>query len=103
MTENRGGLSSTRSAGADGNAGLARAYLQTYRGPNDGSPADGGVTAPIDAALATRVSPELLAAHYRLGRISARTGCNLRAVPDLVEILIAARFADDQTRDRPRP
>lgn len=48
MTENRGGLScTTRSAGADGNAGLARAYLLTYRGPNDGSPADGGVTAPI--------------------------------------------------------
>ena len=35
MTENRGGLScTTRSAGADGNAGLARAYLLTYRGPN---------------------------------------------------------------------
>ena len=50
------------------NAGFARAYLLTYRGPNDGPVADGGVTAPIDAALATRVSPALLAAHQHLGR-----------------------------------
>ncbi|MGB8402483.1 MAG: NAD-glutamate dehydrogenase [Mycobacterium sp.] len=39
----------------------------TYRGPNDGPVADGGVTAPVDAALATRVSPALLAAHHQLG------------------------------------
>ena len=91
MTENRGGLSgTTRSAGADGNAGLARAYLLTYRGPNDGSPADGGVTAPIDVAMATRVSPELLAAHYRLGHRRS-TG----------ETLVAIYSADDPGRFGP--
>ncbi|MDR3660247.1 MAG: NAD-glutamate dehydrogenase [Mycobacterium sp.] len=49
------------------NAGFARAYLMTYRGPNDRTAADSGITAPVDVALATRVSPALLAAHYRLG------------------------------------
>lgn len=33
-------------------------------------------------------------AHYRLARISERTGCDLRRVADLVEILIAARLAE---------
>jgi hypothetical protein len=31
-------------------------------------------------------------AHYRLGKIAERTGCDLHRVADLVEILIAARF-----------
>jgi PucR C-terminal helix-turn-helix domain/GGDEF-like domain len=30
--------------------------------------------------------------HYRLGRIAARTGCDLHRVTDLIEILIAARL-----------
>ena len=33
-------------------------------------------------------------AHYRLGRIAERTGCDLRHVSDLIELLIAARLAD---------
>ena len=33
-------------------------------------------------------------AHYRLARISERTGCDLRRVADLIEILIAARLAE---------
>jgi sugar diacid utilization regulator len=33
-------------------------------------------------------------AHYRLARISERTGLDLRRVNDLIEILIAARLAD---------
>lgn len=33
-------------------------------------------------------------AHYRLGRIAERTGCDLRRVSDLIEILIAARLVD---------
>jgi sugar diacid utilization regulator len=37
-------------------------------------------------------------AHYRLARIAERTGCDLRRVADLLEILIAARLAD--ARDR---
>ena len=37
-------------------------------------------------------------AHYRLGRIAERTGCDLRRVEDLIEILIAARLADANAR-----
>lgn len=92
MTENRGGLSgTTRSAGADGNAGLARAYLLTYRGPSDGSPADGGVTAPIDVAMATRVSPELLAAHYRLGHRRSTGRPSSRSTPPTIPVASARR------------
>jgi sugar diacid utilization regulator len=32
-------------------------------------------------------------AHYRLGRIAERTGCDLRRVEDVIELLIAARLA----------
>ncbi len=37
-------------------------------------------------------------AHYRLAKIAERTGCDLRRVGDLVEILIAARLADADAR-----
>jgi DNA-binding PucR family transcriptional regulator len=37
-------------------------------------------------------------AHYRLARIAERTGCDLRHVADLIEILIAARLADARER-----
>ncbi len=37
-------------------------------------------------------------AHYRLGRIAERTGCDLRRVSDLIELLIAARLADAEAR-----
>jgi DNA-binding PucR family transcriptional regulator len=33
-------------------------------------------------------------AHYRLARIAERTGCDLRRIEDLMEVLIAARLAD---------
>jgi glutamate dehydrogenase len=53
----------------DTNAGLARAYLQTYQGPHGDAPAaDSAVTAPVDQSIAGRVSPALLAAHARLGK-----------------------------------
>jgi sugar diacid utilization regulator len=35
-------------------------------------------------------------AHYRLARISERTGCDLRRVSDVIELLIAARLAGGQ-------
>jgi hypothetical protein len=35
-------------------------------------------------------------AHYRLGKIAERTGCDLHRFADLAEILIAARFATGQ-------
>ncbi len=52
------------------NAQLARAYLQTHRGPHGDAPAaDTAVTAPIGLESAGRlVTSALLAAHDRLGR-----------------------------------
>jgi hypothetical protein len=40
-------------------------------------------------------------AHYRLAKISERTGCDLRHVADLIEILIAARLADARGASAP--
>ncbi len=45
-------------------------------------------------------------AHYRLGRIAERTGCDLRRASDLIEILIAARLAEAElvaSHNRARP
>ena len=41
---------------------------------------------------AERLHIHVNTAHYRLGRIAERTGCDLHRFADLVEILIAARF-----------
>ena len=41
---------------------------------------------------AERLHIHVNTAHYRLGRIAQRTGCDLHRFADLVEILIAARF-----------
>ncbi len=41
---------------------------------------------------AERLHIHVNTAHYRLGKIAERTGCDLHRVADLVEILIAARF-----------
>jgi len=40
-------------------------------------------------------------AHYRLARIAERTGCDLRRVSDLIEILIAARIAEADSSGQP--
>ncbi len=42
---------------------------------------------------AQRLHIHVNTAHYRLGKIAERTGCDLHRFADLVEILIAARFA----------
>jgi hypothetical protein len=42
-------------------------------------------------------------AHYRLGRIAERTGCDLHRVADLIEILIAARLVDLSIATEPPP
>jgi PucR C-terminal helix-turn-helix domain/GGDEF-like domain len=47
---------------------------------------------------AERLHIHVNTAHYRLGRIAERTGCDLRRVSDLIEILIAARLADATRR-----
>jgi DNA-binding PucR family transcriptional regulator len=33
-------------------------------------------------------------AHYRLGRIAEKTGCDLRRLPDVIDLLIAVRLTD---------
>ena len=33
-------------------------------------------------------------AHYRLGRIEEKTGCDLRRLPDVIDLLIAIRLVD---------
>jgi hypothetical protein len=47
---------------------------------------------------ADRLHVHVNTAHYRLGRIAERTGCDLRRVSDLIELLIAARLADAEAR-----
>jgi PucR C-terminal helix-turn-helix domain/GGDEF-like domain len=52
------------------------------------------VAADLNARRAAeRLHIHVNTAHYRLGKIVERTGCDLHRVADLVEILIAARFA----------
>jgi DNA-binding PucR family transcriptional regulator len=48
---------------------------------------------------ATNLHIHVNTAHYRLAKIAERTGCELRRVSDLIEILIAARLADARTRE----
>ena len=65
--------------------------------------ASGGVLlatlrAYADADLSAKRAAEALhihvnTAHYRLARITERTGCDLRRVTDVIELLIAARLA----------
>jgi sugar diacid utilization regulator len=45
-------------------------------------------------AAAERLRIHVNTAHYRLGKIAASTDRDLRRIPDLIEILIAARLAD---------
>ena len=68
--QNVDGSSNTTVLNQDGNAGLARAYLETYQGPHGDAPeADSAVTAPVDKSVVGRlVSPAMLAAHGRLGK-----------------------------------
>jgi hypothetical protein len=69
----------------------------------EGAPLIATLRAYVDCDLNARRAAERLhihvnTAHYRLGRIAERTGCDLRRVSDLIEILIAARLADAQAR-----
>jgi hypothetical protein len=66
---------------------------------DEGGPLISTLRAYIDCDLNARRAAEQLhvhvnTAHYRLGRIAERTGCDLRRVSDLIEILIAARLAE---------
>ena len=61
--------------------GVLLGTLQAYAG------------ADLNAKLAAeRLHIHVNTAHYRLGRISERTGCDLRRVSDVIELLIAARL-----------
>jgi hypothetical protein len=69
----------------------------------DGSPLITTLRAYVGCDLNARRAAESLhihvnTAHYRLGRIAERTGCDLRRISDLIEILIAARLADASSR-----
>jgi hypothetical protein len=69
----------------------------------EGAPLITTLRAYVDCDLNARRAAERLhihvnTAHYRLGRIAERTGCDLRHITDLIEILIAARLADARTR-----
>jgi PucR C-terminal helix-turn-helix domain/GGDEF-like domain len=71
----------------------------------EGSPLITTLRAYVDCDLNARRAADRLhihvnTAHYRLGRIAERTGCDLRHVSDLIELLIAARLADAQARGR---
>jgi DNA-binding PucR family transcriptional regulator len=70
---------------------------------SEGAPLITTLRAYVDCDLNARRAAERLhihvnTAHYRLGRIAERTGCDLRRISDLIEILIAARLADAQAR-----
>jgi hypothetical protein len=57
----------------------------------------------VAADLNTKVAAERLfvhvnTAHYRLGKIADKTGCDLRSVSDVLEILIAIRLAQRHER-----
>lgn len=53
----------------DAIAHMARAYLETYRGPHADAPtADSAVTMPVDMSINRVIGPGLVAAHHRLGR-----------------------------------
>jgi DNA-binding PucR family transcriptional regulator len=44
-------------------------------------------------AAAERLLIHVNTAHYRLGRIAEKTGCDLRRLPDVIDLLIAVRLA----------
>jgi len=69
----------------------------------EGAPLITTLRAYVDCDLNARRAADRLhihvnTAHYRLGRIAERTGCELRHVSDLIELLIAARLADAEAR-----
>jgi DNA-binding PucR family transcriptional regulator len=73
------------------------------RDADDGGPLVATLRAYVECDLNARRAAEQLhihvnTAHYRLGRIAERTGCDLRRVSDLIELLIAARLADAGAR-----
>jgi hypothetical protein len=65
----------------------------------EGAPLITTLRAYVDSDLNARRAADRLhihvnTAHYRLARITERTGCDLHRVSDLIELLIAARLAD---------
>jgi sugar diacid utilization regulator len=45
-------------------------------------------------AAAEKLQIHVNTAHYRLGRIAEKTGCDLRRLSDVIDLLIAVRLAD---------
>jgi hypothetical protein len=68
------------------NGGALLATLQAY------------AAADLNAKLAAeRLHVHVNTAHYRLARIAERTGCDMRSVSDVIELLIASRLASAPT------
>ena len=44
-------------------------------------------------AASERLHVHVNTAHYRLGKIAERTGCDLRSISDVLELLIAINLA----------
>jgi hypothetical protein len=56
------------------------------------------VSADLNAKTAAkRLAIHANTVHYRLGRISERTGCDLRNLADIVDLMVAIRLASPQT------
>jgi hypothetical protein len=73
--------------GSGRRAGLERAAWRSGAGRES-------VAAGLNAKLtAERLHLHVNTGHYRLTRIAERTGCDLRRVDDVVELLLAARIA----------
>jgi PucR-like helix-turn-helix protein/diguanylate cyclase with GGDEF domain len=58
----------------------------------------------VDADLNAKAAAEALlihvnTVHHRLGRIAERTGCDLRRLSDVIDLLIAIRLTDGPPRD----
>ena len=59
----------------------------------------------VDADLNAKAASERLhihvnTAHYRLGKIAERTGCDLRSVSDVLELVIAINLDQGEARGR---
>jgi hypothetical protein len=68
-----------------------------------GGPLTRTLLAYADADLNAKAAAEALlihvnTAHYRLGRIAEKTGCDLRRLPDVIDLVIAIRLYQDEVQ-----
>jgi DNA-binding PucR family transcriptional regulator len=68
-----------------------------------GGPLTRTLLAYAEADLNAKAAAEKLlihvnTAHYRLARIAEKTGCDLRRLPDVIDLVIAIRLSEGQPR-----